>query len=299
MLRRLFCLLALAGCWAGAAGQTRLTFVDATTGERVPYVQVLFGEGEGRYSDESGSVTIPASVTSVRVSHISYESLSLDLGPGLAERVPLTRVAMVLQPAVIRPKNLSRVRVGHASDKRDVPWLAGSGITLGEYFARAPEWPETALITGVRLNLFTIILKQQVKATIEDQEYDDGRILKAKLRVDLREVDSGTGGPGASLIDGGVIYSIPDQVKLQLHHIHKITLPQPVLCPAEGVFAVVEWIVTDEVREQDSVVPKLWCTRAGDPSSAWIKRVGKPWTPLNDTTTQTPRNFCLDLELLK
>jgi hypothetical protein len=302
MIMRKSIVLGLALVLSGTtlAGQSRLQFVDAVTGEPVPYVHVIFGENEGKYADEGGMVTIPDGVLTVRSSHISYEPAGLDLGVAGEKTVRLTPVVTELRPAIIVPKNLKRKTIGNASAKGVSGHGGKNGFSLAEYFNLPDSGANTALVSAVTLNLNTVNLKRSMTAKVDGEEYSDGVMHVAKLRVDLRDVDPATGAPGRSLIDGGVIYSIKDNFNLNLHNKTKVSLPQPAVFPEEGLFVVVEWIVTDDVRVQDSVTPSIWCTRAENGPTSWIKwPIGTEWRPYEmGPYDEYEKSFCISLDLL-
>ena len=282
-------------------GQCRLKFVDGVTGEPVPYVHVIYGDHEGKYADEEGIVTIPDGVLTARTSHISYEPMGLDLEAAGEATIRLTPVVTELQPAIIVPKNLKKKTIGYASAKGDSSQGGKNGFSLAEYFNLPDSDTHTALVSAVTLNLNTVNLKRSMTTRVDSEEYTDGVMHVAKLRVDLREVDQATGAPGRSLIDGGVIYSIKDKFNLNLHNKCRVPLPQPAVFPEEGLFVVVEWIVTDDIRVQDSVSPTIWCTRAENGSSSWVKwPVGTDWRPRGTGPyDEYEKSFCISLDLLQ
>ena len=96
------------GCPMLSSGQVRLQFVDGVTGEPVPYVHVILGNQEGKYSDEEGMVNIPDGVQTARASHISYEPMMLEPIADEMVTVKLTPVVTELKPAIIVPRNLKR-----------------------------------------------------------------------------------------------------------------------------------------------------------------------------------------------
>ena len=282
------------------ARQSVLQFIDGVTGEPVPYVHVIYGEQEGKYTDEDGIVTIPDGVIAARTSHISYEPMELGLDADGEVTIKLTPVVTELQPAVIVPKNLRKKTIGYASAKGDSCQGGKNGFSLAEYFNLPGDGAEAVLVSAVTLNLNTVNLKRDITVRVNGEEYTDGVVHVAKLRVDLRDVDRTTGAPSRSLIGGGVIYPIKDSFNLNLHNKCRVPLPQPAVFPEEGLFAVVEWIVTDDIRVQDSVSPTIWCTRAENGSSSWIKwPVGTDWRHREmGPYDEFEKSFCISLDLL-
>lgn len=215
--------------------------------------------------------------------------------------ITLDSIITELRPAVIFPRNKRKETIGHASSKRESTYFGRNGVNIAEYFAFSADWAYAPLISSVSLNLNTVNPKRNLTdKTAVGMEYADGVMHIAKLRIDLRVVDAATGGPGESLINGGVIYSIKDKFSLGLHRLCKVALPEPAVFPESGLFVVVEWIVTDDVRVQDLVSPSVWCTRAVENGSSWVKwPIGTPWkkrgkAPYDDFE----KSFCIGLEIM-
>lgn len=301
IMRKLICLSLLMLITVLLMGQTRLSVVDSVTGEPIPYAHVVYGDHEGRYTNDNGIVSIPDGVPSVTISHITYESMELNLQSlenGLITMVP---IITELRPAVILPRNKRKETIGLASAKRESTHGGRNGFNIAEFFAYSANWANAPIITSVSLNLNTVNLKRNMTARTGDGvEYTDGVMHIAKLRIDLRGVDVTNGGPGESLINGGVIYSIKDHFNLNLHKLCKVSLPEPTVYPESGVFVVVEWIVTEDVRVQDSVSPSIWCTRGVDNQSSWVKwPVGTPWRRMDKGPYDDfEKSFCIGLEIM-
>ena len=299
-MKRLLFIFPLLWC-SVLAGQIRVSVFDSVTKEPVPYAHMMFGDHQGWYSNEEGIAVLPEDVKNIEVSHISYESKIVDISQQEEPVIYLTPVATMLSPAIVQPAGSQKKRIGHAADKRISLQGGRNGSFIAELFRISEDEYSFPLITCVLLNLNTVNLKKNMTVTNSDTTYYDGILHVAKLRVDLRCIDQSTGGPGESLISGGVIYSIKDKLSLSIHKIHKIELPQPILFPAEGVFVVVEWIVTNEVREQDMVSPSIWRTQSDDSGTSWRKwPLGTPWKQLNSENAAAPsKAYCIGLELLE
>lgn len=261
-------------------GQTRISFVDSVTNEPIPYVHIIYGDCHGKYSDEKGYVILPDDAEIMEISHISYEKIRLDIRHLNGHIVYLNPVVTVLPPAIVLPYSRKKVRIGYAYEKRISTHEGRNGCSIAEFFGR-PENGESTLIYKILLNLNTINLKRSITVMMGDTTYFDGIMYVAKLRIDLRNV-SQSGCPGESLINGGIIYALKDQFNLRYHKVHSISLPQPLVFPEEGIFVVVEWIVTENVREQDSVSPSIWQTQAVNGTSSWIKwPLVSPWRKMD------------------
>ena len=298
-MKRFFCLLTLISFGLNLLGQSRLHFVDAVTGKPVPYVHVLYGDNEGRYSDEGGYVTLPENTQKARTSHITYDPIELDISTLSGESISLTPVITELRPAIVLPRDTKKQTIGYAAKKGESVRGGKNGSSIAEYFNYRQEWAHSPVVSAISLNLNATNLKRQGTTVIDGEKYTDGVTHVAKLRVDLRSVDPATGGPGASLIEGGVIYSLKDKLTLDLHKRCKVSLPEPVVFPETGEFVVVEWIVTDDVRPQDMVIPSSWRVQAGDGSTSWIKwPVGTPWKRVEKTPyDKGDKVFCISLEM--
>ena len=301
MKNRLIWALFLGLCGTSLEGQTRLHFIDSVSGDPVPYVNITFGENEGKYTNEDGVVLIPEGVQTIYTSHITYESLRLDLDSIQDSQVTLTPVVAELRPAIIVPKSLKKKTIGYASVKGESTVGGRNGFCIAEYFGFSPYWSNAPIISAVNLSLETVNLKREIKTTIGDKEYTDGIMHVAKLRIDLRSVDPSTGGPGGSLIGGGVIYSLKDKFNLNLHKLCKVSLPEPEVFPEGGLFVVVEWIVTDDVRVQDSVSPSVWTVPSENSSSSWVKwPLGTAWRKnVKGPYDRYEKSFCIGLDLMQ
>lgn len=283
------------------AGQKRVSVFDSISKEPIPYVHMVFGDHQGWYSNEEGIVVLPEEVKIIEVSHISYENRIVDISQQDEPIIYLTPLVTMLSPAIVQPAGNQKTRIGHAFDKRISIQGGQNGSSIAELFRIPEDGSSFPLITSVLLNLNTVNIKKNMTVTKNDTTYYDGILYVAKLRVDLRCIDQSTGGPGESLISGGVIYSIKDKLSLSTHRVHKIELPHPILFPAEGVFVVVEWIVTNEVREQDMVSPSIWRTQSDVSGTSWRKwPPGTPWKQLSsDGVTAPSKAYCIGLELLE
>lgn len=298
-MKRFFCLLTLISLGLNLLGQSRLHFVDAVTGKPIPYVHVLFGENEGKYSDEDGFVTLPENTQKARTSHITYEPMELNVSELTDGAIALTPVVTELRPAVVLPRDTKKLTIGYASKKGESVRGGKNGSSIAEFFNYRQEWTHAPVVSAISLNLNATNLKRHGTTVIDGEKYTDGVTHVAKLRIDLRSVDPVTGGPGQSLIEGGVIYSLKDRLTLNLHKRCKVTLPEPVVFPEDGVFVVVEWIVTDDVKPQDMVIPSIWRAQAGDGSTSWIKwPVGTPWKRVEKTPyDKGDKVFCISMEM--
>ena len=80
-----------------------------------------------------------------------------------------------------------------------------------------------------------------------------------------------------------------------------VPLKNPVVFPEEGAFVVVEWIITDDVRVQDTILPYIWLTRPETPSSSWNQwPVGTAWKRSNDGRSEDRTHaYCIGMEILE
>lgn len=301
-MERFFCFLAIVLSWTlPTSAQTRLRFLDRESGAPVSYVHVLFDSENGKYADEEGCLTVPEGVDAFETHHISYESQSIEVRALRDSTVLLVPLVQALAPAIVFPNSYHKRTIGYAGSKRMTFQGGRNGFAIAEFFKPSSDGNATPLISKVLLNLFAVNLKKTGTTSIGEQVYDDAVTHVAKLRVDIREADPVTGGPGASLVDGGVIYEIKDRFSLSMHKIHKIPLKNPVVFPEEGAFVVVEWIITDDVRVQDTILPYIWLTRAETPSSSWNQwPVGTAWKRNNDGRSEDRTHaYCIGLEILE
>lgn len=282
-------------------GQTRITVIDSVTSKPIPYAHIVYGSNQGMYSNEDGIVVLPKDVSSIEISHISYESISLNLHDYSDSSIRLTPVITMLPPAIVRPTGQRTKRIGYAYDKRISTQSGRNGCCIAQFLNYPEGTSRSPIITGVSINLNTVNLKRRMTVTVGDTTYVDGKMHVAKLRVDLRSLDPSTGGPGESLINGGVVYTLKDRANLNIHKVHTIALPQAPLFPSEGVFIVLEWIVTDDVRLQDMVSPSIWRARSSANGTSWIKwPLGKPWQKVNSNDPSREESvYCVGLDVIE
>ena len=282
--------------------QTNLRILDEVSGMPVPYANIIFGDDMGRYADESGTVLIPDGVSSFEVSHISYELKSVSIYDITDDTVLLRPLIDELQPAIVVPGKYRKGSIGFASDKGAICEGGRNGYSIAEYFANNTEWNKIPLITGIEMNLNSVWMKRQATVTLADgTTYDDGKMIMAKLRVDLRTVDSMTGAPGRSLINGGIIYDLGERLNLNVRKVHSIPIKNPLPFPEDGIFVVIEWIVPGEVRIQDSVTPSIWCSEPNGKKDSWNKwPVGYDWKRThNNQEGNTGYSYCISLDLIR
>ncbi len=301
-MERILCSLAAVLIWTlPTSAQTRLRFLDKETGAPVSYVHVLFDSENGKYADEEGCLTVPEGVDAFETHHISYEPQSIEVRALRDSTVLLVPLVQALTPAFVFPNSYHKRTIGYAGSKRKTFQGGRNGYAIAEFFKPSADGKPAPVISKVLLNLFAVNLKKNGTTSIGDKVYDDAVTHVAKLRVDIREADPATGGPGASLVDGGVIYEIKDRFSLSMHKIHKIPLKNPVVFPEEGAFVVVEWIITDDVRVQDTILPYIWLTRPETPSSSWNQwPVGTAWKRSNDGRSEDRTHaYCIGMEILE
>lgn len=301
-MERVSCFVTAILIWAlPASAQVRLRFLDSGSSAPIPYVHVLFDGDNGRYADEEGFVTVPEGIGAFQTHHISYEGQTILVSDLQDSTVLLVPLVQMLQPAVVLPHSSRKMKIGFADSKRLIMRDGRNGQSIAQFFKPSTEWNHTPLISRVLLNLFAVNLKKTHTASVDGQVFDDGITHVAKLRVDIREVDPDTGGPGESLAGGGVIYEIKDRFSLSIHKTHKVPLKNPVPFPEEGVFVVVEWIITEDVRKQDMVLPSIWLTRPQESSSFWMQSSpGSAWRKMGDGNQASGVNTCcFGLEILE
>lgn len=282
-------------------GQTRITVIDSVTSKPIPYAHIVYGSNQGMYSNEDGIVVLPKDVSSIEISHISYESISLNLHDYSDSSIRLTPIITMLPPAIVRPTGQRSKRIGYAYDKRISTQSGRNGCCIAQFLNYPEGTSHSPIITAVSINLNTVNLKRRMTVTVGDTTFVDGKMHVAKLRVDLRSLDPSTGGPGESLINGGVVYTLKDRANLNIHKVHTIALPQAPLFPSEGVFIVLEWIVTDDVRLQDMVSPSIWRARSSANGTSWIKwPLGMPWQKVNSNDPSREESvYCVGLEVIE
>lgn len=202
---------------------------------------------------------------------------------------------------MIMPAGSRKRDIGLSNGKRKTVQGGRNGFCVAEFIGPESLGVQTPVIAGITATLNPVLYKKTFSTTVGDLVYDDCRVHVARLRFDLRSVDAVTGGPGESLIGGGMIFNSKDKTTYITHRTVTVPLEFPIECPDEGVFVVIEWIVTDEVKEHDNVTPGIWCTEPSDIGTSWNRwPIGTPWKQINaGKGGNDARAFCIGVEIYK
>lgn len=277
-------------------GQKCLTVIDITDGKPVPYVNICFNGG-WEYSNDNGEFFLTDTVSSITTSHISYKDQNVNVNEIEDGVIRLTPLISSLPPAVVLPDSYHKKRIGHSSDKCAVMQGGKNGYTIAEFFSAEDFGDKMPVLTDIVLNINPFVLNKTFTATEGEQTIDNCVTHIAKLRVDVRSVSGNNGEPGESLIGGGIIYNSKDRTNLKTHKLVDVPLETPQVFPEDGLFVVVEWIVTDEVGKHDYVTPGIWCTQSQEIETSWDKwPVGTSWKHVNEgKSPQNSKTFCIGL----
>ena len=236
----------------------------------------------------------------VEISHISYESQTINIDATEKDTIELKPVISILPPAIVLPDSYQIKKIGHFSEKRTTMQGGKNGYTIAEYFSATEFINKMPILTDIILNINPFVINKTFTAIEGEQIFGNCVTHIAKLRVDVRNT-SDNGLPGESLIDGGIIYETKDKSNLKTHKTVNIPLENPLVFPEDGLFIVVEWIVTEDIGKHDSVTPGIWCTQSKDGSTSWDKwPAGTSWKQINlGKTEQNSRTFCIGLKILE
>ena len=255
--------------------QQRLTVRDSITQKPIAYTSVWFGNNTGGYTDESGMIEIPEGTKQIRLSHICYETKSIDKVAPDSQTVFLVPKSINLDEVAISAKALKRTKtteVGSMKAKTQTKHKGANGFEMALFIPYDSTWAETPYIHSILASL-DYSTHWLVFTEIKTPIY-------ATLRFDLRLPDAKTGAPkDESLIDGGII--LPSSQKLGKDG---ISLPRPIPFPQTGVFVVVEWITTAQVSESCNLVPSLNMTLDEKENRTWNKKTfrGMDWMQEQD-----------------
>ncbi len=143
MKRLLLVLTAFIGVFASLLAQTNMvgTVVDAKTGERLPFVNVIYVNGQGTKTDFDGTFTIPfRQGAKLRVSVIGYETrtLTLKTPPSDTLRVRLTSMEKSLGTAEVTGKKTKYSRKNNPAVelmKRVIAAKKNNDLRQHDYFS--------------------------------------------------------------------------------------------------------------------------------------------------------------------
>ena len=247
----------------GVIAQQRLIVKDSLTQESIAYTSVWFGNNTGGYTDESGMIEIPEGTKQIRLSHICYETKSIDKVAPDSQTVFLVPKSINLDEVAISakvPKRIKTTEVGLMKTKTQTKHKGANGFEIALFIPYDSTWAETPYIHSILASLdysTYYLVFTEIKTPIY-----------ATLRFDLRQPDAKTGAPkDESLIDGGII--LPSGQKLGKDG---ISLTRPIPFPQTGVFVVVEWITTAQVSESCNLVPSLNMTLDEVDNRTWNKK---------------------------
>ena len=236
---------------------------DSITNEPISFVSVSLGNYSGGYTDEKGAITIPNEAAQIRLSHICYETKSIDNVTADAHTIFLVPKSINLDEVAVStraPKRIKATEVGLRKAKTQTRHKGANGFEMALFIPYDSTWTEAPYIHSILASLdysTHYLVFTEIKTPIY-----------ATLRFDLRLPDAKTGAPkDESLIDGGII--LPSGQKLSKSG---ISLPCPMPFPQAGVFVVVEWITTAQVSESCNLVPSLNMTLNEKENRTWNKK---------------------------
>ena len=236
---------------------------DSITNEPISFVSVYFGNDTGGYTDEKGMIAIPNEAAQMRLSHICYETKSIDKVAPDSQIVFLVPKNINLDEVAVSakaPKRIKTTEVGSMKAKTQTKHKGANGFEMALFIPYDSTWTETPYIHSILASL-DYSTHYLVFTEIKNPIY-------ATLRFDLRQTDAKTGAPkDESLIDGGII--LPSGQKPGKDG---ISLNRPIPFPQTGVFVVVEWITTAQVSESCNLVPSLNMTLDEKENRTWNKK---------------------------
>ena len=268
--KRFQLLLAMLLAATFSVAQQTVIVKDSITNEPISFVSVYLGNNSGGYTDEKGAIAIPNEAAQIRLSHICYETKSIDNVTANAHTIFLVPKSINLDEVAVSakaPKRIKTTEVGLRKAKTQTKHKGTNGFEMALFIPYDSTWTETPYIHSIlaSLNYSTHYL---AFTEIKNPIY-------ATLRFDLRLPDAKTGAPkDESLIDGGII--LPSGQKLSKDG---ISIPRPIPFPQTGVFIVVEWITTAQVLESCNLVPSLNMTLNEKENKTWNKKTfrGMDW----------------------
>ena len=231
---------------------------DSITNEPISFVSVYFGNDTGGYTDEKGMIAIPNEAAQMRLSHICYETKSIDKVAPDSQIVFLVPKNINLDEVAVSakaPKRIKTTEVGSMKAKTQTKHKGANGFEMALFIPYDSTWTETPYIHSILASL----------------DYSTHYLVFTEIKNPIYA----TGAPkDESLIDGGII--LPSGQKPGKDG---ISLNRPIPFPQTGVFVVVEWITTAQVSESCNLVPSLNMTLDEKENRTWNKKTfrGTDW----------------------
>ncbi|MDO5524488.1 MAG: hypothetical protein Q4F85_00165 [Prevotella sp.] len=252
-----------------AYSQRQVSLKETGSGKPVQYANVYTGKTV-YYSDVNGSVELPDTVSSLKVSHICYADTVVVLSSARGNVVFLSPKTYDIPAVVVGKRTGGRQRLIGPMGKKESLYAGGrSGVSIGVYIPYKKEY-DGKYICSIVADLFD--RKALVSGVYEKRE-------NAALRFDLRLADPMTNAPSSnSLIEGGVIY------EGKSHGRTTIPLDYPVAFPESGIFVVLEWIVKGRCMDNVMYNPHVRMSGSEQRSVTWEKREDRQenWVNWND-----------------
>ena len=273
--KRFQLLLAMLLAATFSVAQQTVIVKDSITNEPISFVSVYWGNNSGGYTDEKGAIAIPNEAAQIQLSHICYETKSIDNVTANAHTIFLVPKSINLDEVAVSakaPKRIKTTKVGLMKAKTQTKHKGANGFEMALFIPYDSTWTESPYIQSILASL-DYSTHWLVFTEIKTPIY-------ATLRFDLRLPDAKTGAPkDESLINGGII--LPSGQRLSKNG---ISLSRPIHFPQTGVFVVVEWITTAQVSESCNLVPSLNMTLNEKENRTWNKKTfrGMDWMQEQD-----------------
>lgn len=249
--------------------QRQFNFKEAGSGKPVQYANIYTGKNV-YYSDSNGSVELPDTVSSFKVSHICYADTVVVLSAAPGNIVFMSPKTYEIPAVVVGKKTGVRQRlIGPIGKKESLYFGARNGTLIGVYIPYKKEYDGKYISS--------IVADLSYKKTLARGVYE--KCENAALRFDLRLADPETNAPSSkSLIEGGVIYEGKANGRTT------IPLDYPVMFPDSGIFVVLEWIVKGRCMDNVMYNPHVRMSGSNQRSVTWMKREYRQenWVNWND-----------------
>lgn len=240
--------------------QRHICIQEKENGKSVQFANIYIGNSV-YYSDKDGSVDIPDTVTSFKVSHICYADTVVALSAIKNNIVFLLPKTYDIPEVVVenkrKGKNKQQWQIGPIGKKNNLYFGGRSGMLVAVFIPYKKDY-ENKYIRSIVADL--VDKKALVRGVYDSCE-------KAAVRFDLRLPDAKTNAPSSSsLIDGGVIYEGGSKGRTA------IQLESAVPFPKSGVFVVLEWMVKGQCLPNVMYNPHLRMSKSNEQSVTWEKR---------------------------
>ena len=154
--KRFQLLLAMLLAATFSVAQQTVIVKDSITNEPISFVSVYLGNNSGGYTDEKGAIAIPNEAAQIRLSHICYETKSIDNVTANAHTIFLVPKSINLDEVAVSakaPKRIKTTEVGLRKAKTQTKHKGTNGFEMALFIPYDSTWTETPYIHSILASL--------------------------------------------------------------------------------------------------------------------------------------------------